>query len=299
MARDAAVYRPLPAGLRPAPRPAFVLAAAGIRTAARHRIPLVAIYLLPGLWATVMSFNIYAKFALEEGTITGVTPGVEVTIAMRLAARLIDVRTQIAEFFNVSRLFALAAMAWYGAGLIAEDRRHGAHALLFARPITRAQYVFGRLLTILFFGAMATVAPGLVILLTAAFSSPDWSFVTGDPRAIAGSLAFALLTTLVFSLVVLAASSLATRRTFALAAAFGVVLIPHALGMALQRLQRDAGFRVISPLSNLGRAGHALIGVESPWYRWPASWSFAALAGLVTLCIAVIVLRARRLDAVP
>jgi hypothetical protein len=293
-------YRRFSGTLRTATLRFLPLAAAGIRTAAKRKLVLLLLLAFPAAWAVVFSFNIYAKYAMAEGNLAGAPPGFEASPAVRMASRFIlDIRRQLAEYFNVSRTFSLVVTAWYGAGLLAEDRRLGAHLLLFARPLTRFDYVFGRFLTVWFFGLLSTLAPGLLILVTAIFSAPEWTFITEEGDAILGVIAYAVLTPFVFSLVSLAASSLASRRTIALAGTFAAILIPHAIGSALRMLRRDVAYRIISPFSDLGRAGHALLGTRAPWYDWPAGWSFLVLGLISAVSIAIIVFRFRRLDVVP
>src|SRR6188508_2919932 len=89
------------------------------------------------------------------------------------------------------RLFALLAVAWYGAGVLAEDRRLGAHLLYFARPLTRLDYFLGKFLTVAFFGALASLVPGLFICLVAAWSSPKWSFIREESDVLWQTCAYA------------------------------------------------------------------------------------------------------------
>ena len=53
------------------------------------------------------------------------------------AMQMLAVKNQIYEFNQAMSFFALFAVAWYGSGLLCEDRRVGAHQLYVARPWTR------------------------------------------------------------------------------------------------------------------------------------------------------------------
>src|SRR5262249_23577707 len=140
---------------------------------------------LPALVATVIfSFVVYAKFSFEQGVapsaVTGgnaqAAPGVTMIGAM--ASQLIQVRDIIVNFVFWMSFFSALISAWSGSGLIAEDRRVGAHLLYFARPLTLFDYLLGKLLVVGAFALAGVLGPGLVICTVAAFASPEWSFVT-------------------------------------------------------------------------------------------------------------------------
>src|SRR5262245_64443084 len=109
-------------------------------------------------------------------------------IATGFAKTIIQVREQIVIFHIAMSLFTLLVIAWFGAGLIADDRRLGAHLLYFARPLSRSGYLVAKFLTLFFFGGIAVVAPGLVICIVATFASPDFGFLREEGSLIPRTL---------------------------------------------------------------------------------------------------------------
>jgi hypothetical protein len=196
-----------------------------------------------------------------------------------------------------SRLFSILVIAWFGAGILCEDRRYGAHLLYFSRPLTRLDYVVARFLTTFFLGAMAVILPGMLIVGSAAWSSPDWQFLKQESEVMWGTLLFGTVTVTFYTLIVLAVSSLAPNKIIALAAVFPVILIPHGLSTALRRLTRDREWSIMSPLTNLGRVGDEFLHVRR-FYDWPLAWSLLALGGACVVSLVVIAWRVRRWEVV-
>ena len=152
--------------------------------------------------------------------------GLDAIVAMDLDGKII-------EFNRAMSVFALFAVAWFGSGLLCEDRRVGAHQLYFSRPLTRIDYYLGKFLTVGFFGALAILVPGLVICFIASWSSPDWSFLKEEGDVVLRTIAYALVWIVVACSITLCSSSLFPRRSFALAGIVGFTMILEALSHIL------------------------------------------------------------------
>lgn len=275
------IYRPWKGQAQARSLRFWPLARAGIRRAFARKLPLV--LFAPPLIATVIfSFVVYSKFALEAGI--NPTPGVDdqarspLTMMGGMASDLIEVKQQIVGFQIAMNLFVLLALAWYGAGLIAEDRREKSHLLYFARPLTRWDYLLGKWFTVLPFGAVATVLPGVVICTVASFASPDWSFVREEGAVIWQMLVFSLITLVTLSSVTLAISSLCQRKTHALAGILGFFLLNQGIAALLWSVHRDREWLVLSTFGSLRRIGAGLfemsrtMGQRTDW-SLPGSWT--------------------------
>ena len=202
----------------------------GLRLATKRKLPLVLLLAVPACWTVVFCFNVYTKFALEQGATGREIGSLPITAAARFAARLIDVRELIDRFFILSRIFALLVTAWFGAGLLADDRRMGAHLLYFSRPLTRLDYLAGKLICVFLFGALVTLVPGLCVCFTAAVSSPDYEWLAKEGDVVWATLAYGVMTAAFFAIFVLAVSSVASRKSYALAGVFGILMLLHAAG---------------------------------------------------------------------
>jgi ABC-type transport system involved in multi-copper enzyme maturation permease subunit len=121
--------------------------------------------------------------------------------------------------------FSLLAVTWFASGLFCEDKKAGAHQLYFARPITRLDYFLGKFLIAAFFAACAMLVPLLSVCIAATFCSPEWSFLKNEWDVFLRVIGFSALWTVVASSLVLMASSLASRKSFALLGVFAFVMM--------------------------------------------------------------------------
>jgi ABC-2 type transport system permease protein len=291
------VYRRFTGARASARRPWVAIALSGIRTATKRKLPLL-LFAPPAIATTIFSFVVYARFALESGASAGPIPSIGPGAAgmALLAGRLIQVRDQIVQFNLAMSFFALLIMAWYGSGLIAEDRRLGAHLLYFSRPLTRIDYLLGKFLSLSFFGLIAVLVPGLVICTIAAFSSPDWSFLKQEGSVIWRTGIYSLVWVVVMSSVVLAISSLADRKTFALVGTFGFFLLSNGIAVLLSTLLREWTYMVLGLQGNFQRLSAAIFDTRATLeqeFEWDPAVSWLAIAVYVAIAWSVLWVRVR------
>jgi hypothetical protein len=216
--------------------------------------------------------------------------------ALGETSRMLDVVSQMLEFNKLMGGFATLAVAWFGSGLLCEDRRAGAHLLYFSRPITRLDYFLGKFLTVSFFSACSMLVPMLVICIVAAIASPEWSFLTERWDVIFRAVAYSLLWSTVMGVLVLLASSLAPRRNFALIGTFGFLILSVPIAEVLGQLV-DRRFHALGLVEDLNALSYAIFGVQqrtsaAPGHAWVALGLFLALA------LGVISWRLKRLEVV-
>ena len=289
------VYRAFEGELRSHPLRFWPITVSGIRAAGRRKIPLLLFYLPPGIATITSCFLVYYKYA----AIAEEAAGLSLAQRMRaLASNLVEVRNLVAELNVDMKFFSLLAIAWYGAGLFAEDRRVGAHQLYFSRPLTRLDYFIGKFMVAGFHGALASLAPVLVICTIAAYSSPDWSFVRDEPEVILGSVLFALCWIATVTSIVLAFSSLTDRRSYALAGIFGFFLLPLGIGQALEEVFDDDRYLLLSPVIDFRILADWLLERSRPLMPEYVGEAGLIVAGLVAFSLAVVWFRLRRMEAV-
>ena len=157
------VYRRFDGELRKRPLRSVTLAWSGIRIGFKKKLPMLLLFIIPGIFTIVTGFMVQLKFEAESGTLTnmaGMEPSAQ-TMAMgaMLSSQLGQVEVLIFQLLTNMQFFVVLIMGWYGSGLIAEDRKLRAHLLYFARPMSRLTYTAGKLLTVMFWGSLAVVAP--------------------------------------------------------------------------------------------------------------------------------------------
>lgn len=291
------IYRAFRGSIAPTRWRFWPLYRAQMSIAFKRKRALLLLYAGPALTGIIVSFTVYMRFSIEQTGSAGPI-GAGAGLAVQFAKQLLEVHNLIVYAMKVVRMFALLAMAWYGAGLICDDRRAGAHLLYFARPLTRFDYMLAHFATAFTFGAYAVLGPGLLICIVAVFNSPEFIFLTEKWDVILGTIGYSLLFVGVLSAIILAVSALSRRKSYALASIFAVFLGSIALGGALHGLMRDRDWWMVSIASHFERIADWMLGARSSPYRWDPWWSMGALGGLMLLSFAIVAWRVRRMEVV-
>lgn len=289
------IYRPFQGELTRRRMRFLPLATTGVRVAFKRKLPLL-LFGPSAIGTIVYSFLVHLRFRVETGEIPGMDSQGAAMVATA-AGQLLAVSNQVINFLIQTRHFALLAIAWYGAGLLAEDRRLGAHLLYFSRPMTRTDYYLGKLGTVLFYGACSFLFPVLTILSVASFSSPEWSFLTEKGDVILKSIAYALLWIGVFSTMVLAVSSLVDRKTLALAGFVGLFIFTEAVGNVMVEIVDDPHWRLLSLTRNFEHAADWLFD-RNPHDDFSVGLSLGTIAAWAVLSVTITARRLRRMEVV-
>jgi len=273
------LYRPFRGSLRKRPLAALVLARSGIRTLFRTKKPLF-LYAIPLMQTIATCFVVHLAFSLESGAV-----GADVGMRGRLVGAALleaftNVENQVVSLLGQTRFFTLIVIAWYGAGLIADDRRLKAHLLYFARPVSRLGYIVGKLLVVCYYGGLAIVVPATLVLLVAVFSSPDWAFLRerGDKALLVE--AYAAIWVLVHALGILAISSLVQRKNHALVGSVGVFILTNGVAEFLSEVLDDTRWRLLSMFGNFDALAQEWLGVKQENVDWPVTHSYLVLGGV-------------------
>jgi ABC-type transport system involved in multi-copper enzyme maturation permease subunit len=296
------VYRPFQGKLRAHGFRAWPLFTTGLRTALKQRKALSILY-LPALVATViMCFAVWVKFRAElmldpERETMGLQEQIASGLMRAQAEELLGVVTLILNFAKFMGGFALLAVGWFASGLFCEDRKAGAHQLYFARPITRLDYVLGKFLVAASFALMAVLVPLLATCIAAAVFSPEWSFLKKEWDVFLRVIGFSLVWTVVVSSLVLAASSLASRKSFALLGIFGFVMLSVPFAGILGQFV-DRRLFSLALLIDLDALAQAIFGRPTEIEGVTAANAWGFVAALTAGCWAVIGWRVRRLEVV-
>jgi len=310
------VYRPFEGELRPRAMRFFPLFLSQARVRHKRKLPLLLLYAPPAITTIVFSFIVYSMFSLEAqldgaggpNPLTDPKAALAVAMARGMAQQLFEVRSQVVEASLVLQGFSLLAIGWFGAGLISEDTKLGAHLLYFSRPLTKLDYFLGHFLTVGYFGLLSVLVPTLIICLVATFSSPDFAFLKEEWDVIPASIGHALLTVTMLSSVTLAVSCLVKRKAFALIGLFGLFFGSQVAGQVLYAMKKDERLMMVGIWNHLLRLGDWVLSIKGrpmdlatgqlTQFDWSPYVSLGVVGGLIAVSLGVCWLRMRKLEGV-
>lgn len=201
------------------------------------------------------------------------------------------------RFFQWQVPLVLLLTTFGGAGLVASDLRTGGILVYLSRPLTRRDYVIGKLGVLLALILSVTLVPGLLLYGVALGLAPE-HFLKWSLAWIAPAVALHALTiSVTFGLLVLAVSSLSKRAWAAGLAFFGLMAILDSLGGILRLVFGRTESVLVSPQGSLRVVGDALFGIAG---RTPVPWVLpaAVLALVCLLCLTILRSRVRAVEIV-
>ena len=202
------------------------------------------------------------------------------------------------EFLIQQWLWLMIITIFGGAGLVANDLRTGAILVYLSRPLTRRDYVLGKLGVLMLLNLSVTLVPGLLLYLIALALAPDqflkWDLAWIGPAIVLQSLVMSL----VMSLVGLAVSSLSRSARVAGIGFFGIAVGLEVARGILYAMYRRPETALISFRASLQSLAAAVFGlseraVSLPWF-YPAT----VLAVVALGCLLVLRSRVRAVEIV-
>jgi len=195
---------------------------------------------------------------------------------------LLTINAKFFEDFLSQQMFFVFIIAIYaGAGLIANDLKANALQIYFSKPITRRDYVMGKLGVLFFFLALPTLVPGMLLFFLAVLFKSDASFLEQNYWVPASVLGYSLLIIATYSVVMLAVSSLSKSSRFAGIVFAALFFFSRIFYQILSVVLRSTRVAWVSLGNNLTQIGDYVFQV-SPQYQSPL-WLSAMVLGLLML----------------
>lgn len=199
-------------------------------------------------------------------------------------------KTFYANGFLVFMLFVLCAFA--GAELMSADLRFKAFPLYFSRPLSRLDYLAGKLGVLLFYLLAFTLLPGVLLLL---FKMLFTGSLAVAPRLLLAILAMPLVVSGCLALLTLALSSLSPNGKFVQISIFLVYLFSNNLAVILKGIFKSDYFFLFSIPANIGQLGSLLFATK-PARAFPAWLSLLLALGISVLCFWLLCWRIRKAE---
>jgi ABC-2 type transport system permease protein len=221
-----------------------------------------------------------------------------VVTQFREADRILPVDAALfGRFFLWQLPLALILTTFGGAGLIANDLRSGGILVYLSRPLTRRDYVVGKLCVLLALNLSITLVPGLLLYFVGLALAPDYLLKASLAWIAPAVVLYSFVLSLSLSLLALAVSALSKSARVAGLGFFGLVM-----GLEMVRLVLDTGFgrpeaRLLSPRANVEILDSAIFGLGQPGdLHW--AWSVVVLVVMGMACLAVLRARVRAVEIV-
>ena len=119
------------------------------------------------------------------------------------------------DMMSTQAFWALVMGITVGAGEIAEDLRTGGLVFYLGRPVTRLDYILGKVVAVSVAILLVTLLPLTVLFLAQALFEGNWRWIADHWRVIPAATAFAVLLCVFVSGLVLGVSAVARRRLWA------------------------------------------------------------------------------------
>lgn len=186
------------------------------------------------------------------------------------------------SFLSQQSFFTFIISIYSGAGLIANDLRANALQIYFSKPITREDYILGKLGTISFFLALLTLVPALLLYLLAILFQASLGFALEDLGVLGAIVGYSLLIIFSNSLIMIGFSAVSKSSRFAGISFAALWFFSQALGGILSAVLRDSRFGCIALENNIRRLGDVL-------FRTQTNYAFAPSVSLLILGVLMIV----------
>lgn len=209
------------------------------------------------------------------------------------AGRLLPIDGRLfGEFLSIQVAFVLFVMVFGGAGLIASDLRTGAILVYLSRPLTRRDYVAGKLGVLVCLGLFVTLGPALLLYVVGLALAPEQYLKLELWWIGPAILAHSLVLVLPLGLLALASSSLTRRPIVAGLGFFGLYTGLEMARGVLRQIFDQRWATLLSLQSDLRSIGAAFFGNSLRRFE-SVPWHEAALVLATVCCVCVLVLRSR------
>lgn len=213
------------------------------------------------------------------------------------AAFLAPTAETFREFLDQQSIFVFFVTIYVGSGLIANDRRANALQIYLSKPLTRVEYITGKLMTLLVFLVAVTWVPAILLVIVQMMFAGNLTFITNNLFLFPAITVFCALQVLVSSLAMLALSSLSKSRRFVAIMFAGIMFFTAAMYQALIGMTGSRIWAWISPGDTLSIIGDAIFRTATR-PTMPLPVALIAVAVLIAASIWILERRVRAVEVV-
>ena len=166
------------------------------------------------------------------------------------------------EFLDQQSLFVFLVTIVLG-GAIADDRRANALQLYLSKPLTRTEYIAGRLVPTLVCVLGVTFVPAMLLLALQVAFSGSTAFLRQNLFLLPAITLVSVTQALLSSCAMLALSSLSKNRRFVAVMYAGIIFFTAAMYQVLRNLTGSRAWAAISPGEMMDVVGDAVFRIRS------------------------------------
>jgi ABC-2 type transport system permease protein len=184
------------------------------------------------------------------------------------------------EYLDQQSIFVFFITIYVGSGLIANDKRANALQIYLSKPLTRVEYVAGKLVTLLIFLIAVTWVPAILLLLLQMLFAGNFTFLRANLFLFPGITLFSAIVVLLSAFAMLALSSMSKSRRFVAMMYAGLIFFTAAMYQALRGMTGSRAWAVISPEDVLDVVAAAI-------FRAPGTTAIPMWAALLDIAVIV------------
>ena len=201
------------------------------------------------------------------------------------------------DFFDSQAFFVFVIAIYTGAGAIANDRQANALPLYLARPLTRWEYVVGKLAVVTGFLLLITWVQALLLLVLQTMFTGSLDFVRQYAFLLPAVTLYGFLQSLVAGITIIALSSLSTSARYVGILYAGAVIFSGAMFDVLRAVTGSTAWSWISFTASQQQVGDVIFRAD-PRYDTPWGISLLMVVAVVALSAWVLARRVRGVEVV-
>ena len=201
------------------------------------------------------------------------------------------------QFLDQQQIWVFFITVYVGAGLIANDRRANALQIYLSKPLTRAEYIFGKLAILMAFLLLVTWVPALLLLIVQIAFAGNFTFLLKNLYLFPAITVFAFIQVTMVAAAMLALSSLSKSSRYVAILYAAVIFFSQAIYGVLSVVTRSTQLSWISFPANLSQMGDVIFRMPS---KYDTPWPVALLmiVGLIAVSGFILERRVRGIEVV-
>jgi len=201
------------------------------------------------------------------------------------------------QFFEQQGIFVFFVTIYVGAGLIANDRKANALQIYLSKPLTRTEYIAGKMAILVILLLLVTWLPAVLLLVMQILFAGSFDFARQHAHLVPAITIFSLVQVLVAAVTMLALSAMTNSSRFAAVMYAGAVLFTDAMFQAMRGITGSSVFSWLSFPASLAQVGDLVFRVRLR-YDTPVGVSLLVLLALVTVAASVLERKVRGVEVV-